>query len=112
MVVDDEPDIRYVLRITLEKAGYAVVEATHGEDALERVRSLRPQLVVTDRMMPLMGGAELIARLRADESTKAIPIVMVTGMRGAQAGADAVLTKPHNPDELIALADRLTGRER
>ena len=54
MIVDDEPDIRYLLRTTLEDAGYGVVEAAHGEAALEQVRRSRPQLVVTDWMMPRM----------------------------------------------------------
>lgn len=107
LVVDDEPDIRFVLRITLELAGYSVIEAAHGEAALERVRVSRPELVITDRMMPRMGGGELIERLRADEGTAAIPIVMLTGTSGAQAGADAVLTKPFEPDELLGLVATL-----
>ena len=112
MVVDDEPDVRYLLRITLEAAGYGVVEAAHGEAALEQVRRSSPQLVVTDRMMPRMNGGELIERLRADEGTKAIPIVIITGTRGDQAGADAVLGKPFDPSELVLLVDRLTGKDR
>lgn len=94
LVVDDEPDIRHLLRVTLERAGYQVVEAAHGEAALEQVRRSAPQLVVTDRMMPRMNGGELIERLRADGTTKAIPIVMITGTRGGQVGADAVVGKP------------------
>jgi CheY-like chemotaxis protein len=112
LVVDDEPDIRYLLRITLEEAGYGVLEAAHGEDALEQVRRSPPQLVLTDRMMPRMNGGELIERLRADESTKAIPIVIVSGTRAGQAGADAVVGKPFDPGELIGLVDRLIGKER
>jgi CheY-like chemotaxis protein len=112
MVVDDEPDIRHLLRITLEGAGYAVVEAAHGQAALEQVRCSPPQLVLTDRMMPRMNGGELIERLRADESTKAIPIVIISGTRGKEAGADATLRKPFDPGELIVLVDRLTGKER
>jgi CheY-like chemotaxis protein len=112
MVVDDEPDIRYLIRTTLEQAGYGVVEAAHGAAALEQVRRSPPQLVLTDRMMPRMNGGELIERLRADESTNAIPIVIVSGTRGEQAGADAVLAKPFDPRELIVLVDRLTGKER
>ena len=112
MVVDDEPDMRYLLRITLEEAGYGVVEAAHGEAALEQVRRSPPHLVLTDRMMPRMSGGELIERLRADESTKAIPIVMISGTRGDQAGADAILGKPIEAGELIGLVDKLTGQER
>jgi CheY-like chemotaxis protein len=111
MVVDDEPDIRYLLRITLEEAGYGVVEAAHGEAALEQARRSPPRLVITDRMMPRMSGGELIERLRADESTKAIPIVIISATRGDQAGADAVVRKPFDPGELIVLVDKLTGKE-
>jgi CheY-like chemotaxis protein len=112
LVVDDEADIRFLLRTTLELAGYGVVEAAHGEAALELVRRSPPQLVVTDRMMPVMNGGKLIELLRADVSTKAIPIVMISGTRGAQTGADAVLGKPFDPSELIVLVDGLTGKER
>jgi CheY-like chemotaxis protein len=111
MVVDDEPDMRFLLRVTLEDAGYAVVEAAHGVAALEQMHRSHPQLVLTDRMMPRMDGGELIERLRADERTKAIPIVIISSTRGEQGQADAVLAKPFDPGELIVLVDRLTGRE-
>jgi CheY-like chemotaxis protein len=110
MIVDDEPDMRHLLRITLELAGYGVVEAAHGEAALEQVRRSPPQIVLTDQMMPRMNGGELIERLRAEETTKAIPIVMISGTRAAQAAADAALGKPFDPSELIVLVDRLTGK--
>ena len=112
MVVDDEPDIRYLLRTTLEAAGYTVVEAAHGEAALEQARRSRPQLVVTDWMMPRMNGGELIERLRAEESTRAIPIVIISSTSAERVGADAVLGKPFDLDELIGLVDQLTRKER
>ncbi|MDX6600145.1 MAG: hypothetical protein QOE87_4032 [Gaiellales bacterium] len=112
LVVDDEPDIRYLLRNTLEEAGYGVVEAAHGEAALEQVRRSHPQLVVTDWMMPRMNGGELIERLRAEESTSVIPILIISSTRGERGGADAALGKPFDLDELIALVDKLTGMER
>lgn len=111
LIVDDEPDLRFLLRVTLEQAGYGVIEAAHGEAALECVRVSPPALVITDRMMPRMGGTELILRLRADEATAAIPIVMVTGTTGSEPGADAVLTKPFEPDEVIGLVSRLIEGE-
>ena len=111
MIVDDEPDMRHLLRITLELAGYGVVEAAHGEAALEQVRRSPPQIVLTDQMMPRMNGGELIERLRAEETTKAIPIVMISGTRAAQAAADAALGKPFDPSELLVLVDRLTGKQ-
>jgi len=58
-----------------------------------------------------MNGGELIERLRAEETTKAIPIVMISGTRAAQAAADAALGKPFDPSELIVLVDRLTGKQ-
>ena len=112
LVVDDEPTVRVLLGVTLEDAEYEVVEAAHGEAALEEVRRSPPHLVITDRMMPRMNGDELIARLRADERTKAIPIVMSTGTRGDQPGADAVLAKSLPSAELLLVVDRLTGTER
>jgi CheY-like chemotaxis protein len=112
LVVDDEPDIRFLLRLTLELAGYTVIEASHGEAALESVRVSPPALVITDRMTPRMGGGELIERLRADVGTAAIPIVMLTGTEGAQPGADAVMTKPFETKALIRLVARLIEGER
>ena len=112
LVVDDEADMRFLLRVTLELAGYSVVEAAHGEAALEQVSRLQPDAVVTDRMMPRCGGDELIRRLRAEEKTASIPVVMVTGTRGAHTGADAVLTKPFDPRDLIGLLDELIGKGR
>jgi CheY-like chemotaxis protein len=110
LVVDDEPDLRYLLAVTLEGAGYSVIEAAHGEAALEQVRRIRPHLVITDRMMPRMDGRELIERLRTDESTAAIPIVLLSATAGVEARADAMLMKPFELDQLVELADTLTGR--
>ena len=110
LVVDDEPDIRFLLAVVLERAGYTVIEAAHGNAALEQARSSPPRLVITDRMMPVMGGAELIERLRADEGTAGIPIVMLTAAPAGEPRADVVLMKPFEPDELIAVVNWLTGR--
>jgi CheY-like chemotaxis protein len=109
LVVDDEPDIRFLLAVVLERAGYAVIEAAHGNAALQQVRFSSPGLVITDRMMPGMGGTELIKRLRADEGTAGIPIVMLSATPGGAPGADAVLMKPFEHDELIEVVHRLTG---
>ena len=109
LVVDDEPVIRYLLAVTLEFAGYEVIEAPHGEAALEAVRRAPPQLVITDRMMPVMGGTDLIKQLRADDEMAEIPIILLTATSGGEPHADAVLMKPFEPDKLIELVDTLTG---
>lgn len=112
LVVDDEPDIRCLLRIVLEEAGYWVVEAAHGEAALDQVRLSPPQLVLTDWMMPRMDGGQLIERLRAESSTRAVPIVIISSTDVKLNDANAVLAKPFDPAQLIALADDLTGKAR
>ena len=112
LVVDDEADMRFLLRVTLELAGYSVVEAAHGEAALEQVSRLCPDAVVTDRMMPRCSGDELITRLRAAEKTASIPVVVVTGTSGARSAADAVLMKPFDSAELVGLLSDLIDRGR
>lgn len=107
VVVDDEPHLSFLLRIVLEKAGYQVIEAANGEVALEHVAEASTQLVVTDRMMPVMNGPTLIARLRANPTTASIPIVMVSSNPDTTVDADAFVNKPFEPDELVRVAERL-----
>ncbi len=107
MVVDDEPDLRFILRRVFEAAGHAVTDAGSGADALEHMAGTLPELVVTDMMMPVMGGGELIRRLRADPATAHIPILAVTGNGELAGAADAVLHKPYQPDQVLAAANTL-----
>jgi CheY-like chemotaxis protein len=111
LVVDDEPDLRFILRRIFEKAGHEVVESGNGADALEAVRGRRPDLVVTDMMMPVMGGVELIRGLRADPDTAGIPILAATGDGRLAVAADAVLAKPYQPAQLVAAADALLAKK-
>jgi CheY-like chemotaxis protein len=102
LVVDDESNMRFLIRMTLEDAGYEVIEAPHGAAALERVKESPPDLVVTDLMMPVLNGRDLIERLRADADTAGIPIVAISANPGGIADAvDAVLGKPFAPDALL-----------
>jgi CheY-like chemotaxis protein len=110
LVVDDEPDLRFVLRRLFERAGHEVNEAGNGATALMSVGQLRPDLIVTDIMMPVMNGIELIRRLRAEPATAAIPILSVTGDWRLEIGADAVLAKPYDWKELMTLAESLLTR--
>lgn len=94
--------MRFLVRVTLESAGYEVVEAHNGAAALERAKESRPDLVVTDLMMPVMNGRELIDRLRSDPETGSIPILILSANSSLRiGGADAALAKPFDPDALL-----------
>lgn len=93
----------------LENEGYEVVEAHHGAAALERVQKSRPDLIVTDLMMPVMGGRELIERLRSDPETATIPIVVLSANADLVADtADAALSKPFDVDLLLETVQNLS----
>lgn len=111
LVVDDEPDQRFLLRRVFERGGHDVVEAGDGAAALRSACESPPDLVVTDIMMPVMDGVELIRRLRSEPATAAIPILSVTGDGQLAGGADAVVAKPYDWKELITVADALLKKE-
>lgn len=110
LIVDDESSMRFLLRIILEGAGYEVLEAKHGAAALERVKESRPNLVVTDLMMPVMNGRELVGRLRADPETAGIPILLLSANPNAVVVAvDAVVGKPFDSEAVVEAARSLAG---
>lgn len=109
LVVDDEAAIVRLLRATLEGDGFAVVTADDGEAALAVVDTERPDLVVLDVLMPGMDGFETLRRIRSQSQVPNVPVIMLTArtadldkLQGFQSGADDYVTKPFNPDELIA----------
>ena len=109
LIVDDDPDLRDILRSTLEPAGFTVDEADNGEKALERVRIQPPDLVILDYMMPGLSGPQVCERLRQDLLLQHLPIIMLTGkselhdkVYGIDAGADDYQIKPFEPKELLA----------
>lgn len=106
-MVEDEPDLRFVLRRVFTRAGHEVTEAGNGAAALALVHESPPDLVVTDIMMPVMDGVELIRALRADPATAAIPILSVSGDWQLAADADAALAKPYRSKEILAVAEGL-----
>jgi CheY-like chemotaxis protein len=110
LIVDDESNMRFLIRLILESGGFEVVEAPHGSAALERARESRPALIVTDLMMPVMTGRELIEHLRADPGTASIPIVVVSASATSVA-ADAVLAKPFDPTDLLDLVRSRVGTD-
>ena len=117
LVVEDDPDIRELLRFTLERAGLNVVEAESGEDALTVLDGPQPSIAIIDWMLPGINGVELTQRLRKDPLTSAMPLIMLTA-RGEEAdklksfdsGIDDYLTKPFSPKELVARVKALIRR--
>lgn len=107
LVVDDEPDQRFLLRRILQRAGHEVSEANDGAAALRAVRESAPDLVVTDMMMPVMDGVELIRCLRGDPATAHIPILAASGDTRLAGAADAVLAMPYDWHHLLTLVAAL-----
>jgi CheY-like chemotaxis protein len=107
LVVDDEPDQRFLLRRILERAGHEVSDAGDGAAALRAVRESAPDLVVTDVMMPVMDGVELIRCLRGDPATAHIPVLAASGDAQLAGAADAVVSKPYVWLHLVAVANAL-----
>jgi CheY-like chemotaxis protein len=107
LVVDDEPDQRFLLRRVLQRAGYEVSAANDGAAALRAVQESPPDLVVTDVMMPVMNGVELIRCLRGDTATAHIPILAASGDTHLAGAADAVLAKPYEWHHLLAIVAAL-----
>ena len=106
-MVDDEPDQRFLLRRIIQRAGHEVGEANDGAAALQAVRESPPDLVVTDVMMPVMNGTELIRSLRGDPATAHIPILVASGDTHLAGPADAILAKPYDWRDLLALVEAL-----
>ena len=107
LVVDDEPDQRFLLRRLFERAGHEVSDAADGAAALRAVRAHPPDLVVTDVMMPVMDGVELIRCLRGDPATAHIPILAASGDAHLAGDADTIVSKPYESSHLIAVAEAL-----
>lgn len=109
LIVDDEPDVLFLLRLTLEQGGYQVEEAPHGGAALDALDHLRPDLLITDLMMPVVDGRELIRRVRDEAELAALPIMLLSASPDDRSGADRVLRKPFDPRQLIREIEELVG---
>jgi diguanylate cyclase (GGDEF)-like protein len=117
LLIDDEPDIRDVLKITLECEGFEVFEAKDGVEGLEKVHKTSPDLVILDYKMPRMDGHEVCQILKKDILLRHMPIIMLTGkgetqdkIKGINAGADDYIVKPFEPQELVARIKMITRR--
>jgi two-component system, OmpR family, alkaline phosphatase synthesis response regulator PhoP len=117
LVVEDDADIRELVRYNLEQEGFAVEEAADGAQALERINRRAPDLIVLDLMLPGMSGLELCRRVRSTADTAGLPIIVVTAkgaevdrVLGLEMGADDYLVKPFSPRELVARVKALMRR--
>ncbi len=109
LIVDDNRDLRGYLRRVLNQAGYSVISAHNGAQGYTQAQEHRPDLIVTDLMMPQVSGLDLIAMIRADEQLSGTPMILLTAkaneetrIEGTEIGADAYLAKPFNDRELLA----------
>ena len=110
LLVEDDRDTREMYSQYLSYSGMTVSEASTGRRALESVHAHRPDVVVTDIAMPEMDGLELSRRLRAEEPTRDLPIIAVSGQvsaRAHEAGVDVVLEKPCMPDDLLHVIENV-----
>ncbi|MDD4569894.1 MAG: response regulator transcription factor [Tepidanaerobacteraceae bacterium] len=109
LIVDDEKNIRELVKFNLESRGYKVIEAADGEEALNLIKTSEPALIILDLMLPKIDGLEVCRVLKGNPLTKKLPIIMLTALGdeidkivGLELGADDYITKPFSPRELVA----------
>lgn len=114
LIVDDSQTLRHMLSELLEQQGITVVEATNGVEAKEQIRVKAPDLVITDLIMPEMNGYELCRWIKNEPSTQKIPVLICSTKSeefdrywGMKQGADAYITKPFHPPELVRTVKQL-----
>lgn len=119
LAVDDEADILTLLDYNLSKAGFAVIQAEDGPEAIELAKREKPDIIILDLMMPSMEGTEVCKILKKDDATSHIPIIMLTAkgeevdrIVGLELGADDYITKPFSPRELILRVKAVLKRGR
>jgi DNA-binding response OmpR family regulator len=117
LVADDDDDIRDLVAFRLDRAGYEVLRAGDGEQALQLAKEHKPDLAVLDVMMPKLTGYDVTRELRANAETSRIPVILLTARvqeadvaRGFEAGADDYVKKPFSPQELKARVQAVLGR--
>jgi DNA-binding response OmpR family regulator len=119
LVVDDDPVILRLLQVNFDLEGIDVTTAVDGEEGLKMAQSDRPDLVISDIMMPKVNGLELLAALRSSPDTAALPVILLSAkaqvadvQRGLELGADDYITKPFDPLELIDRVYKVLAKSR
>jgi len=116
MTVDDSASVRQMVSFTLKSAGYDVIEAVDGSDAMAKLGATKVAMIITDLNMPNMNGIELTRAVRADAAHKFVPIVLLTTesqddkkQEGRVAGATGWIIKPFKPEQLLAVVKKIAG---
>jgi DNA-binding response OmpR family regulator len=117
LIAEDEPDIRGLVAFSLQYAGFVVVEALNGEEAIKKAEEEQPDLILLDVRMPKMNGYEACRKLKAQESTKHIPVIFLSARgqeaeikHGLELGAEEYILKPFAPDELYRRVETILRR--
>lgn len=117
LIADDDPDILALVSFRLQRAGYEILQARNGEEAVQMALDRRPDLAILDVMMPRVDGYEATRRLRQHEETRRMPVILLTARvqeediaRGFDAGADDYVKKPFSPQELGSRVQAVLGR--
>jgi CheY-like chemotaxis protein len=118
MVVDDNPDLVEIIRMMLETSGFIVTCAYSGKDLFAGLEEQKPDLIILDIMMPQMDGLEVLTRLKEDQSTATIPVILLTAkvdykdvLEGYQMGTNYYITKPFTKDQLLEGIDYASSME-
>ena len=118
LVVDDDPEVVELLCFNLKRVGFAIGTATNGVEALKKARSLLPDLILLDLMMPELDGFAVCEILRRDTALASVPIIMLTAassglarLAGLESGANEYLTKPFSVKQLISRIEDLLGHQ-
>lgn len=114
LVVDDEPDIRMLVRMVLERAGHAVIEAANGNEALTALETSHPDLMLLDMRMPGLDGWAVLERMRAENWFARIPVVVLSAhvdaaasRKALQEGCSGYIGKPFRPQELVETVEKV-----
>lgn len=118
LICDDDPLLIELISFRLKAKGFDVITASDGEEALAKLASAQPSLIVLDAMMPRLDGFEVLSRMKSDDAVSHIPVIMLTARKGEkdivsalQRGADDYLVKPFIPEELLARLSKLLARQ-
>lgn len=113
LVVDDDENIAEAIKITLEDNDYEAIVANSGKECLEKLKAVKPDLILLDVMMPGMSGMRLLQELKKDKRTRGIPVAMLTGVKAEfdegmkEEGIEDYIVKPFDPNDLIARIKRI-----